>query len=72
MKVEKVQHKAALVGFDWDDIYDVFSKVEEEYEEVREAYELDFEGFIADKYAGEDVLEKLKKKILNCLTNTIH
>ena len=67
MKAEKVQHKAALVGFDWDDIYDVFSKVEEEYEEVREAYELDFAGFIADKYAGEDVLEKIKEESADLL-----
>ena len=67
MKAEKVQHKAALVGFDWDDIYDVFSKVEEEYEEVREAYELDFAGFVADKYAGEDVLEKIKEESADLL-----
>ncbi len=63
MKAEKVQHKAALVGFDWDDIYDVFSKVEEEYEEVREAYELDFEGFVADEYP-----EKLKE-ISECINS---
>lgn len=60
MKAEKVQHKAALVGFDWDDIYDVFSKVEEEYEEVREAYELDFAGFVAEKYP-EKFAEMTKK-----------
>lgn len=50
MKAEKVQHKAALVGFDWDDIEDVFSKVEEEYNEVRDAYNMDFAEFISKKY----------------------
>ncbi|TQQ84000.1 nucleoside triphosphate pyrophosphohydrolase [Peptacetobacter hominis] len=38
MKAEKVQHKAALVGFDWDNIDDVFKKVEEEYSELLDEY----------------------------------
>ena len=38
MKADKVQHKAALVGFDWDDISDVFKKVEEEYNELLDEY----------------------------------
>lgn len=33
-KAEKIQHKAALVGFDWDDINPVFKKIEEEYQEL--------------------------------------
>lgn len=33
-KAEKIQHKAALVGFDWDNIGDVCKKVEEEYKEL--------------------------------------
>lgn len=33
-KADKVQHKAALVGFDWDKIEDVFKKIEEEYQEL--------------------------------------
>ena len=28
IKAEKIQHKAALIGFDWDDIKDVFEKIE--------------------------------------------
>ncbi|WP_438435235.1 nucleoside triphosphate pyrophosphohydrolase [Gorillibacterium sp. sgz500922] len=36
MKAYKLQKKAAAVGFDWTDIRDVFAKVEEELEEVRE------------------------------------
>lgn len=34
IKAEKIQYKAALVGFDWDDIEDVFKKIEEEYKEL--------------------------------------
>lgn len=34
MKASKVQHKAALVGFDWDNVEDVFKKIEEEYQEL--------------------------------------
>lgn len=34
IKAEKIQHKAALVGFDWDDINPVFKKIEEEYQEL--------------------------------------
>ncbi|WP_027700943.1 nucleoside triphosphate pyrophosphohydrolase [Metaclostridioides mangenotii] len=34
MKATKVQKKAALVGFDWDNIEDVFKKIEEEYHEL--------------------------------------
>lgn len=38
MRGYKVQQKAAQVGFDWDDIEDVFKKVDEELQELREAY----------------------------------
>ena len=34
IKAEKIQHKAALIGFDWDDIKDVFEKIDEEYKEL--------------------------------------
>ena len=34
IKAEKIQHKAALVGFDWDDINGVFEKIKEEYKEL--------------------------------------
>lgn len=33
-KAKKVQYKASLVGFDWDDINDVFKKIVEEYKEL--------------------------------------
>ena len=38
MRSYKVQQKAAQVGFDWDDIEDVFSKVDEEIRELRDVY----------------------------------
>lgn len=34
IKAEKIQKKAALVGFDWDDIINVYKKIEEEYKEL--------------------------------------
>jgi len=38
MRSYKVQQKAAQVGFDWDNIEDVFRKVEEEIQELRDVY----------------------------------
>jgi ATP diphosphatase len=38
-RAEKLQRRAANVGFDWDNIEDVFAKVEEELSEVRDAYQ---------------------------------
>lgn len=38
MRSYKVQEKAALVGFDWDDVKDAIAKVEEELQEVIEVY----------------------------------
>ncbi len=38
MRAYKIQQKAALAGFDWDNIEDAFSKVYEEAEEVKEVY----------------------------------
>ena len=39
MLAEKVQLRAAKAGFDWETIGDVFPKVEEELQEVREVLE---------------------------------
>ena len=38
MRSFKVQQKAAQVGFDWDDIEEVFKKVDEEINELKEVY----------------------------------
>ena len=37
IRAEKVQHKAAKVGFDWDDISGALEKVQEELDEVKRA-----------------------------------
>jgi len=39
MKAYKVQHKASKLGFDWDSVYKAIEKLEEEIEEVTQAYE---------------------------------
>ncbi|MBQ6948995.1 MAG: nucleoside triphosphate pyrophosphohydrolase [Firmicutes bacterium] len=38
IRAEKVQKKAARVGFDWDDVGDAFQKIHEEVDELMEAY----------------------------------
>jgi len=38
MRSYKVQQKAALVGFDWDNIEDVFEKIHEEIRELEDVY----------------------------------
>lgn len=38
IRAEKVQKKAAKVGFDWDKIDDAFEKVKEEFYEVKDVY----------------------------------
>jgi len=48
MYAYKLQKKAAQVGFDWDDIADVYAKVEEEYRELQEASEEDRAGELGD------------------------
>ncbi|MED4586874.1 nucleoside triphosphate pyrophosphohydrolase [Brevibacillus choshinensis] len=48
MYAYKLQKKAAQVGFDWDDVADVYAKVEEEYRELREATEDERAGELGD------------------------
>lgn len=38
IRAEKIQKKAAKVGFDWDDVSYAFDKIIEEYEEVKKVY----------------------------------
>jgi len=49
MRSYKVQQKAAQVGFDWDDIKDVFAKVDEELDELKEAHSSKDADRIADE-----------------------
>jgi uncharacterized protein YabN with tetrapyrrole methylase and pyrophosphatase domain len=39
VQCEKIQNRAASHGFDWQEIEPVFDKVEEELQEVREAWQ---------------------------------
>ncbi len=39
LRAERIQHKAARVGFDWDNKSDVWAKVEEEYQELKSELE---------------------------------
>lgn len=38
MQAQKISRKAAAAGFDWDDVEGVWDKVEEEVEELKQAY----------------------------------
>lgn len=45
----KVQQKAALAGFDWDNADDAFAKVREEYEELSEVYKTGEKAIIEEE-----------------------
>lgn len=44
----KLQKKAAAVGFDWDDVADVHRKIEEEYQELKQADKDEQAGELGD------------------------
>ena len=48
MYAYKLQKKAAGVGFDWDNVEDVYKKIDEEYKEVREASPEERAGELGD------------------------
>ena len=58
-RAEKLQRRAANVGFDWDNVNDVFDKIEEELGEVREV--LDAAG--PNRLRDPDVHAKLTEEI---------
>ncbi|MGI6585541.1 MAG: nucleoside triphosphate pyrophosphohydrolase [Gracilibacteraceae bacterium] len=49
MRAYKVQQKAALAGFDWDEFEEAFSKVYEEAEEVKEVYKTGEKAIIEEE-----------------------
>lgn len=49
IRAEKVQKKAAKVGFDWDNIEPALEKINEEYNEVREVYNSNNKAKIIDE-----------------------
>ena len=50
MRAEKIQKKARGFGFDWDEIDDVFAKVTEEQEEIRQAIKEGDAAHIREEY----------------------
>jgi tetrapyrrole methylase family protein/MazG family protein len=58
IRAYKVQQKAALVGFDWDNIDDVWNKILEEIEELKEVFQ-------------EKEKEKEKEKIIEELGDSL-
>jgi len=59
MRSYKVQDKAAKAGFDFPDIYDAFSKVDEELEEFREA-------------CGEDGIDHIEEELGDLLFSIVN
>ena len=49
MRAEKLQKRAARVGFDWPSLEGVFAKIAEETQEVTEAIETDNQDAIEDE-----------------------
>ncbi len=49
VRAQKIQRRAARVGFDWDDIESVYDKLSEEVDEVREAVSSDVPDKIEDE-----------------------
>ena len=49
MRAYKVQQKAALAGFDWDEFEEAFSKIYEEAEEVKEVYKTGEKAIIEEE-----------------------
>ncbi|NLO40674.1 MAG: nucleoside triphosphate pyrophosphohydrolase [Ruminiclostridium sp.] len=77
MRSYKVQEKAAKVGFDWDQVEDAWEKVDEETEELREAYlagdKERMEGEMGDLlFAVVNVARFLKIQPELALTGTIN
>lgn len=50
----KLQKRAAKVGFDWDNIDDVFAKIDEEMQELKEAISESVEGNIKQDHIEEE------------------
>lgn len=76
MRSYKVQQKAAQVGFDWDDVEDAFSKVDEEIRELRDVYKSNNVERITDElgdafFALVNVSRFLKIQPELALTGTI-
>jgi len=81
VKAYRMQEKTAQVGFEWDELDQVWEKVEEEIAELKEAIELKDQSKIAEEYGDvmfslinygrflkldpETALERINKKFKN-------
>ena len=49
MRAQKIQNKAATIGFDWSNINDVIAKLEEEIVELKEALQKGDKGSLREE-----------------------
>ncbi len=59
VRAQKIQRRAARVGFDWTDINDVVDKLEEELGEIKQA--------LAGRESAERVQEELGDLLFSCV-----
>lgn len=76
MMAEKVQQKAARVGFDWNHISEVWAKVDEEYQELQQAWQQDDPEAVMSEigdliFAVVNIARFLKVNSEQALLNTI-
>lgn len=50
LRSSKVQSKASKIGFDWEDVGGAFSKLEEEFRELKDAYEKGNQSDITEEF----------------------
>ena len=68
MRTEKLRKRAARTGFDWTDPKDIFDKLEEEMDEVKEAIEEDDADHIEEEvgdllFVAVNLARRLKAQI---------
>jgi len=73
LQADKIQRKAARVGFDWEDINDVWQKVYEELQELKEADKDQYLDELGDVlFAVVNLARFLKVDAESALISTIH
>ena len=65
LRAERVQHKAAAVGFDFPDLAGAWAKVAEETQEVRDLLDADAQGEAPDRAALEGEIGDLLFAVVN-------
>lgn len=62
-RAEKLQRRASNVGFDWDNVDDVFAKIQEEIGEIREVLALRGQRETSDFYADPKIHKRLTDEV---------